>query len=214
MEDKRFIHIGRSSTYGLKIWEHKKVQFKGGTIRDIVREFLLKKSRIAHLLEIYEHCKKYRPKTSIKSIRRNLEVDSKGDFIFYPQQFIGLISFNNTSEVLKYENLPRQLGKSIKSRLTYGHSINSIKSYLERKYHLSFEESSYILEYLNASVPRKNISSNIISEKHKVGIIDLIKKGQLFDASQEYLKLAYENGQVNSIIIMEEFEKIVESIDD
>ena len=41
MQRKRgFISFGRTSTYGLKEWEEKEKDIRGGTIRDITEEFL------------------------------------------------------------------------------------------------------------------------------------------------------------------------------
>ena len=52
-----------------------------------------------------------------------------------------------------------------------------------------------------------------VQEKYKSRIIDLINDNKIFDASQEYLQLAYNNGNKNADKVMIEFEKIIEALD-
>tara|TARA_B110000238_G_scaffold195092_1_gene233843 strand:- start:1091 stop:2713 length:1623 start_codon:yes stop_codon:yes gene_type:complete len=58
----------------------------------------------------------------------------------------------------------------------------------------------------------KQWNKNIVPEKYKSKIITLINNDEIFDASQEYLNFAYENGQKNLSKIMDEFEKIIENL--
>lgn len=58
----------------------------------------------------------------------------------------------------------------------------------------------------------KQWNKNIVPEKHKSRIITLLNNDEIFDASQEYLNFAYENGQKNTSKIMDEFEKITEDL--
>jgi hypothetical protein len=88
--DERFIFFGRSSIYGLKEWE-KKMNIRGGTIREIVEEYLINKSGPRHISEITEYVNKYR-NTHERNVYLNLKLDKSGRFIIYPENFIGLMS--------------------------------------------------------------------------------------------------------------------------
>lgn len=83
-------YIGRSSTYALKKWEKEKNNFKGGTIRSIVIEFLEKNSNPQDLTLVVENVLRYRPDSNQKSIITNLKVDESNNFIFYKNNLIGL----------------------------------------------------------------------------------------------------------------------------
>lgn len=93
-----FIFFGRTSTYGLKIWEKTKPNIKGGTIRKIVEEFLNTKNTPIHISEITKHVVIYRPETNSKNIIQNLKLDSDKCFNFFPGEFVGLNSksYKNT----------------------------------------------------------------------------------------------------------------------
>ena len=88
--DKGFIYIGRSSTYGLKKWEEEFENIKGGTIRDIVEEFLLKYNKPKHISEIVEYINKYRNTTEI-NVLTNLKLDKSSRFVFLKNRYVGLI---------------------------------------------------------------------------------------------------------------------------
>ena len=78
----KFIFFGRSSTYGLKEWENKKGNIKGGTIRELVIQFLQKKpGEIIHIDEIANYVIQFRD-TSPSKILANLKLDAKGRFLF------------------------------------------------------------------------------------------------------------------------------------
>jgi len=56
-------------------------------------------------------------------------------------------------------------------------------------------------------------NKSIVPVKYKARIIDLINDNDIFDASQEYLNLAYENDHKNPSKVMKEFERLIESLD-
>jgi hypothetical protein len=85
-----FVPFGRTSVYGLKEWE-KERNIKGGTIRDITEEYLLKQIEPKHINEITEYVNKYRT-TSAKSIHANLHMEANSRFNFYSDSYIGLKS--------------------------------------------------------------------------------------------------------------------------
>lgn len=102
-----FVPIGRKSVFGLKKWESELDNFKGGTIRDIVEEYLMQFSVPKHISDITEHVLKYRPKSNQYSILQNLKLDESGLYIFFKNSHIGLATkkydsdFKKISEVQK-----------------------------------------------------------------------------------------------------------------
>lgn len=115
-----FVPIGRSSVFGLKNWESTIDNFKGGTIKDIVEEYLQIHAEPKHINEISEYVCKYR-NTSTKSIYTNLHSDQSKKFVFFRGAFIGICNkeysaekFVQTKELQKKENLERKVQNSFK----------------------------------------------------------------------------------------------------
>lgn len=102
-----FVPIGRKSVFGLKKWESELHNFKGGTIRDIVEEYLMQFAVPKHISDITEHVLKYRPKSNQYSILQNLKLDESGLYIFFKGSHIGLTTkkyesgFKKISEIQK-----------------------------------------------------------------------------------------------------------------
>jgi hypothetical protein len=88
-EKEYFICIGKTSTYGLRKWEKEYENIKGGSIRNIIEEYLLKEDKPKYLNEIVEYVIKYRPTTYRRSILDNIRFDKKR-FCFYENGLIGL----------------------------------------------------------------------------------------------------------------------------
>lgn len=88
--DAKLIFFGRSSTYGLKVWEDE-LNIKGGTIREIAEEFLQHQTEPKHIDEITEYVNRYR-NTNSKSVYTNLKVDEQKRFVFFCGPLIGLSS--------------------------------------------------------------------------------------------------------------------------
>lgn len=139
-----FVPIGRKSVFGLKKWENELENFKGGTIRDIVEEFLMQFSEPKHISDITVHVLKYRPKSNQYSILQNLKLDESGSYVFFKGSHIGLTSkkyesdFKKISEVMKtdkktweerFEILQNFI--SIEKRLPFSNGVpeNEIKLY-------------------------------------------------------------------------------------
>lgn len=93
-----FIYFGRSSTYGLKIWEKERKNIKGGTIKSIIEEYLAQEPEPKHISEILNHLKRFRD-TSYNSVVTNLKLDNKSKFKFYSGGYIGLTrkKYSNTT---------------------------------------------------------------------------------------------------------------------
>jgi len=90
--DKRLIYFGRSSTYGLKIWEEKLENIKGGTMHDLSEEFLLKFDEPKQIDEIAEYVRSFRNNVTSKNLFYNLKSAEHRRFTFFQKSFIGLAS--------------------------------------------------------------------------------------------------------------------------
>jgi len=88
-EKELFIYFGRSSSYGLRKWEQEKENLKGGTIRDIVAEFLLTCDEPQHITEIVKFIAPFR-NTNAKSVFANIKMDESNRFVFYKNSIIGI----------------------------------------------------------------------------------------------------------------------------
>jgi hypothetical protein len=87
-----FFFVGRKSTYGLVKWENQGL-YKGGTIRDIVEEYLEKWDSPKHLNDVTAYICRYRNTSSLSIISNLKQYNSnKSPFIFYYGSFIGLKS--------------------------------------------------------------------------------------------------------------------------
>jgi hypothetical protein len=141
------VPIGRKSVFGLKKWENELDNFRGGTIKDVIIDFLEEKNKPAHILSILEYLDKFRKNKEAKSVLTNLKVDPMRRFIIYNQGFVGLQIIKNKYDN-KFNNLPVQLGKTIIAKHKKGYSIVNIKTFLRNSYDLDFEESELILNNL------------------------------------------------------------------
>jgi len=105
-----FVPIGRKSIYGLMKWENKLAGFKGGTIRDIVKEYLENKKTPAHISVITKFVKKYRPNTNERSIITNLKLDESSMFKFFINSHIGVYgkNYDKTYTLLKKVVIPKK----------------------------------------------------------------------------------------------------------
>lgn len=147
----QIIYFGRSSTFGLKKWEKTRDDIKGGTIKDIITELLEDSKVPLHINEILQEIHKYRDKTNERNVITNLKLDPNNSFIIFNQKFIGLTNKKSSYDLLKYENLPVQLGKlinrKIKKKLIT--DINQMSNFLNENYNLTTKETKNILASLN-----------------------------------------------------------------
>jgi hypothetical protein len=87
-----FIPIGRTSIFGLKEWETELDNFKGGTIRQIVAEYLNNNSSPQNYSDITSYVLQFRPKTNEYSIIQNIKLDESKTFIFFKNSFVGVLN--------------------------------------------------------------------------------------------------------------------------
>jgi len=89
-QNNGFVPFGRTSVFGLKIWEEEQ-DIRGGTIRDISEEFLSMQKTPKHIDEITEYVNRYRD-TNAKNIYANLKMEENNRFVFFSGLLIGLKS--------------------------------------------------------------------------------------------------------------------------
>ncbi len=120
----KFIYFGRSSTYGLKEWEALGM-VKGGTIKQIVQEFLESMDRPAHISEITEYVTKYRD-TNEFNIMGNLKFDRNNLFVFYNSGYVGLTTKTYNIKELKFNKINLNLFKRSFTRM-FNNNISLLK---------------------------------------------------------------------------------------
>lgn len=103
--DSRLIYFGRSSTYGLKSWEEKLDNIKGGTMHDISEEFLSAFDTPKHIDEIVKFVSKYRNNVSSRNLLYNLKSAEHRRFVFFQNSLIGLVSKTYSSSL--FPSIPK-----------------------------------------------------------------------------------------------------------
>jgi hypothetical protein len=101
--DSNLIYFGRSSTYGLRIWEKNEL-VKGGTMHDIAEEYLIQFEEPKHIDEITEYVSQYRPEATPKNLLYNLKSAENRRFRFFKNSHIGLMSKEYDTH-LEYNNV-------------------------------------------------------------------------------------------------------------
>lgn len=141
------IYIGRSSTYGLKKWEIEKEGIRGGTIKDIIFEYLHYKTNPIHILELLNEVHKYREKTNARNVITNLKLDPQKQFIIFNQSFIGLSGKSYNSNLT---SLPKFLGKTITNYVKQQKCANriTIEEYFSILLKISQGNMKYVIDYL------------------------------------------------------------------
>ncbi len=142
-----FTPIGRRSVFGLKKWENELENFKGGTIKDIIFEYLSKKNDPIHIQELLKEIHIYREKTTERNVITNLKLDPQNQFIIFNQSFIGL---KNKKYESKNTNLPKFLGKTMTKYLRTYPNIhkNEFIFHFATKLSVSLHEIEMILNSL------------------------------------------------------------------
>lgn len=85
-----FVPVGRSSIFGLTEWEDELENFRGGTIRKIVAEYLNANSFPKNYSDITSYVLQFRPNTNEYSIIQNIKLDESKTFIFFNNSLVGL----------------------------------------------------------------------------------------------------------------------------
>ena len=141
------IYFGRSSTYGLKKWEIEKEGIKGGTIKDIILDYLSEKDNPIHIYELLNLVHQYREQTNAKNIITNLKLDPQNQFVIFNQSFIGLSGKTYNSNLT---NLPKFLGKTITNYIRHNESknIDEVEKHFSDLFKISEANIKYIIQLL------------------------------------------------------------------
>jgi hypothetical protein len=108
-----FIYFGRKSTYGLRDWEIKFKEIKGGTIRSIIEEYLEQSDEPKHIFEILNYVLKYRPQTNERSVIGNLQLEQNGKFLHFNGAFWGLTDKHYPQKKTKFNSIPPSINRKI-----------------------------------------------------------------------------------------------------
>ena len=105
-----FLPIGRKSVFGLKKWENELDNFKGGTIRSIVKEYLDNIDEPKHINDITKYVLQYRPKTNEYSILQNLKLDESKMFKFFKNSHIGVSgkTYDQSYIIINQKTIPKK----------------------------------------------------------------------------------------------------------
>lgn len=168
-----FVPIGRKSVFGLKKWEKELDNFKGGTIRDIVEEYLSQFPEPIHISEITSHVLKYRPKSNQYSIFQNLKLDEFGLYIFYKGSHVGLSTKKYTEEHVKSKSIDNSDRKSWEER------FDALQSFTQKEKRLPYsngvpEKEIKLYRWLN--VQKSKISKGKLNANKTYKINDIIDK--------------------------------------
>ena len=158
-----FVPIGRSSNFGLKKWENTVENFKGGTIRDITKEFLLQQKEPQTLEQITSYLLQYRPHTNAKSILTNLKADTSDTFIFFNNSQIGL------TQITYPEAYGLQVEQPVKKR-TWEENYQAMTLFLQKNNRLPLSSDKHleaIVLYRWMSVQRNLIKNGRVSQEKK-----------------------------------------------
>ena len=158
-----FVPIGRSSNFGLKKWENTVENFKGGTIRDITKEFLLQQKEPQRLEQITSHLLQYRPHTNAKSILTNLKADTSDTFVFFNNSQIGL------TQIIYPEAYGLQVEQPVKKR-TWQENYQAMTFFIQKNNRLPLSSDKHpeaIVLYRWMSVQRNLIKNGRVSQEKK-----------------------------------------------
>lgn len=168
--DQNLFFIGRSSTYGLKIWEND-INIKGGTIRDIVEEYLQNQTEPKHIDEITEYVNNYRD-TNSKSIFANLHMDESKRFVFFGGMLIGITNKEySTEKYLLVKELPRD-------RKTWEEMFICLQKFVEENDRIpcstGSESETKLYRFMKSQLNKSNVSEIVNAEISK--IFELVSK--------------------------------------
>ncbi|MBP9153262.1 MAG: hypothetical protein KBF73_13330, partial [Flavobacteriales bacterium] len=164
-----FMPIGRTGSFCLKEWEDSRSSFKGGTIREIVRDFLMEAIEPQSYLRITEHVVLYRPESNQKSIIYNLKLDNSDTFKFFKGE--GYIGLKNKSYSNDWKPIPNQGSNFNKWSSAYNDLVRFIESNnrMPRARFNKEEERLYIWFWRQS---RNNIEGKL--DKERQTLINLI----------------------------------------
>lgn len=163
-----FVSFGRTSVYGLKVWEDER-DIRGGTIRDIAEEYLSNQTEPIHINKITEYVNRFRNTTS-KNIYANLKMEVNSRFIFFGSLCIGL-------KAIKYEEENMiSFRENQTARKTWEESFGLMKKFITKNERLPFSLGSPNEErlYRFMNVQLRKVKQDKLEPEKKTKILDLI----------------------------------------
>lgn len=165
-----FVPISRKSVFGLQKWENELDDFKGGTIRNIVEEYLMQFSVPKHISDIAEHVLKYRPKSNQYSILQNLKLDESGLYIFFESSHIGLTTKKYNSDFKKISEVKKA------DKKTWEESFEMLQNFVSFKKRLPFsngvpEKEIKLYRWLNVQKNKQTKGKLAKNEVEKLNIL-------------------------------------------
>jgi hypothetical protein len=142
-ERENFIYIGRSSTYGLRRWEDERGNLRGGTIRDLVEEYLLLENEPKHISEIMDYVLRYRDTTLI-SVSGNIKLDANRRFVYFNGEYIG-IKGKEYSDIHLYKRVFAVHFTKSALRKCNGWDLSKVVAYLIHKHGYKEAQVRYML---------------------------------------------------------------------
>lgn len=139
-----FFSIGRSSTYGLRQWEQEREGVKGGTIRNIVQEELLKAGGPVSVDRILEAVLRFRS-TTRNNVLTNLMLCETPQFVLLSGDRIALAGMVDGTPIepgQPDERLPLRR-KDVKPFI--GQPLTELKAYMIEKLHYTDAEATQAL---------------------------------------------------------------------
>ena len=158
-----FIYFGRSSSYGLKKWENEKLNIKGGTISEIVEEFLQEVNEPQHISKILEYVLCYRPHTNERSVSTILKVDTIQRFLFFRGSYFGLKSKNydvNKNNFKKLSGL--HFSRNELSKYNYWYLDDLINFYCTKFGYLKEQVEFVLKQKINERIIKLTLDKKII----------------------------------------------------
>ncbi|GAB1450016.1 hypothetical protein MASR2M47_00720 [Draconibacterium sp.] len=190
-----FVPFGRTSVYGLKVWEEEK-DIRGGTIRDIAEEFLMKHSEPKHIDEITDFVNKYRD-TNAKNIYANLSMEENNRFIFFKGLMVGLKSIKyERTNLIKTDNVQVE-------RKTWEERFSQLKTFAQNNNRLpnssGIELEQQLYRFMNVQLNRAE--KGIIEQTKALLIRELVN-------IHNYKKSKRMNSKKNEVLF-DELEKFI-----
>ncbi|MDR3669012.1 MAG: hypothetical protein P4L35_19455 [Ignavibacteriaceae bacterium] len=144
-DKEHFMFIGRSSTYGLRKWEMEQINMKGGTIRDIVEEYLNSENEPKHIFEIMKVVSKYR-ETNEKNVLSNIKLEDNERFCFHEGGFIGIRGKLYSTEKLNFTKLTGSRFTRVFLRKFHNQKLQDVIDFYVSKYNYKPVQLLYMLQ--------------------------------------------------------------------
>lgn len=161
-EKKTFINLRSTSTYGLRKWGNTNDSLKGGTIKNLVYEFLDGSETPMHISEIINHVKKYK-ETNQRNVLTNLKIEKNTRFKFYKGDFIGLEKKTYTVTLPNYKKIiGGHFHRSTLRRMNGWRIEDVINHYVNKFDYLPVQIRSYIDEKIEANAIKISDNNKLI----------------------------------------------------